>query len=364
MNITLDTKDFYEKLELVGRVSTKHVTLPVLQCVLLDVKNGELTLKATNLEIGIEAKVKANVEEEGLVAVPAGVLIQTINLCSQKEVTLRHEEGTLVVEAAGSETQIKCIPHEEFPTIPSIGGEGQKINNSLFALGIKTCAFAASLSSIKPELGSIYIFQKKEHSLTFVATDSFRLMEKTVPQKGVILENSILLPHKNAIEIARICDLKNSDPVCRINDNQFSLQFEDGVYITSRLTTGSFPDYEQIIPKEYVTHSTILKSDLINSFKKTNIFLNKFFQVGLHVTEKSVTVSANSGEVGTTTESIKAQTEGDDLTLNFNQRYVSEALSHFVDDSVTLHLAGIGRPMVIKGMNDVSVRYLVMPMNK
>ena len=364
MHITLETELLRNKLELVGRVSTKHVTLNVLQCVLLSVKDSTLTVKATNLEIGIEATLNAKVEEEGDVAIPATALIQTISLITQKEVTLRVEENTLVVEGNGSETQIKTISHDEFPSIPHIKGDGQKINNSLFALGIKTAAFAASPSSIKPELGSVYVYQKKEHSLTFVATDSFRLMEKTVPQKGVVLDTSILIPHKNAIELARICDLQTTDPVARVNENQFSLAFEDGVYVTSRLISGSFPDYEQIIPKEYVTHTTLLKNDLAHSFKKTGIFLNKFFQVSFHVTKDSLTVHSNSGELGTTTESIKAQTEGEDLTLNFNQRYINEPLTHISDDSIVLHFAGIGRPMVINGVNDTTMRYLVMPMNK
>ncbi len=364
MHITVDTLELKEKLDLVGRVSTKHVTLPVLQCVVFEVNKGTCVLKATNLEIGIETEIKATIVETGCVAVPASTLIQIINLHTQKEVTLKVEDNSLVVEGTGSETTLKSIPHEEFPTIPRLTTEGQVINNNLFSLGIKTTAFAASQSSIKPELGSIYVFQKKEQSLTFVTTDSFRLMEKTVPQKGVIFEESILLPQKNAVELSRVCDMKDTDPVCRVNENQFSLEFSDGVYITSRLTTGSFPDYEQIIPKEYVTHSTLVKNDLSHAFKKTNIFLNKFFQVGVHVTKDSITVSANSGEVGTTTESVRASTEGDELTLSFNQRYVSEPLSHISDDSIVLHMAGIGRPMVMEGVNDKSLRYLVMPMNK
>src|SRR5690606_29897372 len=101
---------------------------------------------------------------------------------------------------------------------------------------------------------------------------------------------------------------------------------------------------EQIIPKEYSTHTTLLKGDLMDAFKKTSIFLNKFMQVGLHAASRSFTVSAHSGEVGTTTESIKAQTEGEELSLNFNQRYVSEPLPHITDESIVLHFAGIGRP--------------------
>lgn len=364
MKITLDQKDFYEKLEMVGRVSTKHVTLPVLQCVYLESKDNNLIMRATNLEIAVEARVEANVSEQGVIAVPASVLLQTVGLNNEKSITLRAEDGGLVVEASGSETLIKSIPHEEFPSIPKIEGGGQTINNHLFSLGIKSSAFAASVSSIKPELGSVYIFQKKEHSLTFVATDSFRLMEKSVPQKGVVFDSSVLLPQKNALEIARILDSVSSDPTCRFNDNQFSLEFSEGVYITSRLISGSFPDYEQIMPKEFAAKVTLLKEDLVRAFKKTSIFLNKFAQVGLYVTKGSLTVSAIGGELGTTTESLKAETEGEELTLNFNQRYLSEVLSHMVDDSVVLQFSGVGRPVVIKGVSDASVRYLVMPMNK
>lgn len=364
MHVTIQRDELLDRLDLVGKVSTKHVSLPVLQCVFLEAKGNTLTLRSTNLEIGIESTVAVTVIEEGCVAVPASTLTQTIQYMSQKEVTLRAEDNVLIVEGSGSETNIKTIPHEEFPIIPRIEGSGQVINKTLFSLGIKTAAFAASQSSIKPELGSVYILQKKEHTLTFVSTDSFRLMEKTVPQKGLILDDSILIPQKNAMELARVCDVRDGEPEFKVNENQCALSFPDGVYITSRLTSGSFPDYEQIIPKEYSTHSTLLKNDLAHAFKKTNIFLNKFMQVTLHVTQQSLTVSANSGEVGTTTESVQAQTEGDDLTLSFNQRYISEPLSHIADESIVMHFAGLGRPLVIKGVNDESLRYLVMPMNK
>lgn len=364
MKVTLNRDDLYNRLELVGKVSTKHITLPVLQCVLIEAKDGQVTLRATNLEIAIEASLNASVEESGVVAVPASTLLQTVNLTSQKTITLSLSDNSLEVGVAGSVTQIKSVPYEEFPSIPKVSGSGQVINGSLFSLGIKSVAFAASLSSIKPELGSVNVFQKKEHSLTFVATDSFRLFEKTVPQKGVVLEDSVLIPQKNAIEMARVCDTVGGDPNMLVNDHQLVLVFSDGVVVTSRLVSGNFPDYEQIIPKEYSTHSTLLKDDLSHAFKKTNIFLNKFFQVSLSFTKDSVTVSAGNNDIGSTTESIRATSTGDELSLSFNQRYISEALPHFSDDSIVMNLAGIGRPMVIKGVNDTSSRYLVMPMNK
>jgi DNA polymerase-3 subunit beta len=364
MHITVTTEILQKKLELVARVSTKHVTLPVLQCVLFEVVDDTITIKATNLEIGIEATLVGTIEEAGSVAVPAATLIQTINLHTQKEVTLRVEEGSLVIEGRESTSQIKTVPHDEFPTIPRLTTDPQAVNGAQFAVGIKTAAFAASQSSIKPELGSVYVFQKKEHSLTFVATDSFRLVEKTVTQPKVALEQSLLIPHKNALELMRMIESVGEDPDMQVDENQCAFTFSDGVYITSRLTSGSFPDYGQIIPKEYVTHATVLRKDLMHAFRKTNIFLNKFMQVGVIVTNDSLTISANSGEVGTTTESVTATVEGEELTLNFNQRYVAEVLPHINDDSLVLHFAGIGRPVVLEGVNDKTMRYLVMPMNR
>lgn len=363
MHIKVEHQKFKEALELVARVSTKHVTLPVLQCVLLDASQNTLTIKATNLEIGIEATIDTTETEPGTVAVPAHTLLATISLITQRTITIKLEGETLKVFGGGSSSKINTVSHEEFPTIPKLTEKPQELNGKTFAAGVKTVAFAASQSSIKPELGSVYIFQKKEHSLTFVATDSFRLMEKTAPQQGILFEDAILIPQRNALELARVCEVVEQNPKLHVAENQCALTF-DNIYITSRLTSGNFPDYEQIIPKEYKTHATLLTKDLSQSLKKTNIFLNKYMQLTFTITERDITLSAQSGEVGSTEEALNASVEGEEITLNFNQRYITEAIPYIVDDSVTLHFAGIGRPMVMESVHDRSLRYLVMPMNK
>lgn len=363
MHIQVETKELLTLLESVSKVSTKHLTLPVLQCVLLEAQNEELCVKATNIEIGIEGKVKVITHEEGVVAVPAHILLQTVNLITQKTVTLTTEGEVLHVETDSSKTEIRTIPVEDFPKIPRVADGAHIIKGPLFALGVRTAAFAASQSSIKPELGSVYVFQKKEHTLSFVATDSFRLVEKTVSQQGLVFQDAILIPYKNALELARVAGDAVGDVTLSVTENQCAIT-AGNIYITSRLTNGTFPDYTQIIPKEYQTHVTVLVGDMVHALKKTNIFLNKFMQLTLTVTAGSLTFSAESGELGTTTESIPATLEGAELTLSFNHRYVNEIMSHVADDSITLHFAGIGRPMVMQGVQDTTLRYLVMPMNK
>ncbi len=366
MHIESKRADLVKKMELVARVATKHLTLPVLQCV--HIRTGENTVffSGTNLEIGVTAVVQARVSEEGVVAVPSALLLQTLQLLSEENVTLTTDGDALVVEARGSRSKINTFPADEFPGIPELGGVSQRVDGALFALGIRTTAFAVSQSTIKPELGSIYIQQKKEHTLTFVATDSFRLIEKTVSQKSFILENPLLIPQKNALEIARVIEVLESDPECLLGEGQVAFRFPDGTYITTRLTEGSFPDYVQIIPKEFVTHVTLLASDLGRALKMTNVFANKFMQVSFSIEKenRALVVSSDSGETGKTVEHVSASIEGDELLLSFNQRYMSDPLSYIPGESLILHFAGIGRPMVMESVSEKSVRYLVMPMNK
>lgn len=366
MKITVSQSTLIKNLELVGKIATKHATLPVLQCVLVQATEGSVTLKVTNLEIAAEVQLTdVQVSGEGVVAVPASVLLQTIQQLKSNQITLELlDSGVVQISTKSTTTTINTIPHDEFPTIPKIASDKIVINGRQFALGIKTAAIAASQSSIKPELGSVYIHQKKEHTMTFVATDSFRLMEKTVAQKGVVFDTTILIPQKNAVELARFCEVLESDPELCVTDDQCALSFSEGVYITTRLIAGTFPDYNAIIPKEFVTTSTIVKHDLLITLKKTNIFLNKFRQVRFAVKATQIEVSSQNNEVGTVKDVISAQSEGEELELSFNQQYVSDPLPLIQDDSLYLQFAGIGRPMVITGVNDKNLRYLVMPMNK
>ncbi len=368
MHIEVEKNTLLQYLELAARLTAKHQTLPVLQCVLFTATEtpGELVLRATNLELGMEARVHVVVKEGGTLAVPAAVLTQTVQLLNDVLVTLKTEGELLVVETGRSHTTIKTFPHEEFPVIPQLSGVAQKLNNPLFALGIKTTAFASSQSSIKPELGSILLHQQKEQTLTFVATDSFRLVEKRVPQQGVVIDGAVLIPAKNALELARVCETVGEDPEMVVSENQLALRFPRGVYVTTRLTEASFPDYQQIIPKEFVTTATMLRGDLIHALKKTHIFTNTFLQVRVHInpTAQTITFMSDNGELGKTEEVVAATIEGEELSLSFNQRYLTDPLMSFVDDSVLLHFAGVGRPMVMEGVGEKSLRYLVMPMNR
>jgi len=163
------------------RITGKKETLPVLSCVLFRV-DKELLICATNLEAGVEVRVLGDIGEKGLVAVPSGVLSQTLRSMGGDKVTLSLGEGNLIIESRGTRTLIKSVPHEEFPTLP--GSKKEKpfvVPRERLIDGLQAVSYAASPSMIRPELGSIYV-SVKDGVLTCVATDSFRLAEKVIKE--------------------------------------------------------------------------------------------------------------------------------------------------------------------------------------
>jgi len=366
MRIECKRDDLVAKLELVAKVASRNASLPVLQCVLITATADEIELRTTNLELGLRVVVPGKVVEPGSVAIPAATFLSTVSLLQRPIVSLVVEEGVVTVGSEGSVTKIKTFPADDFPSMPAVSSSAQKVGGGLLALGLKSVAFAVSQSNIKPELGSVCVRQKEAHSLTFVATDSFRLAEKTVGAESVVLEGSLLIPGKNAAEIVRVLEVVGEDPELSYTENQLSLSFPSGVQLVSRLVEGNFPDYEQIIPKEYQTHATVLVSDVLHALKKTNIFTNKFYQVAVGVDAEGgrLTLASENTDAGGTKEGLPATIEGTSLTLSFNQHYLHDPLTHLPDESTILSFAGIGRPMVMRGVHDKQFRYLVMPMNK
>ena len=175
----------------------------------------------------------------------------------------------------------------------------------------------------------------------------------------------IIIPYKNAVEIARVCEWFEDDLSVIFNKNHISF-FSDTVHITSRLIDGSFPDYKQIIPKEEKTKIIILKQDLIQALKTTTIFTNKFNQITLTVKtkEKFFSLESKNADVGEGVVALDAAISGEDVGLNVNMRYFSDCLSHIHHDSVLISFNGAGRPIVVSGASDASFTYLVMPMNR
>ncbi len=348
------------------KVAGRNPTLPVLAGLLLEAKDNTLTVKATNLDLGISLTIAVKVLEEGRIVVPAQVLGAFLNsLSKEKTLTLVADEQTMTVETSATRSVMKTLSVDEFPIIPVIDeNDSFKMPAKDMVSGIKAVSYAAAVGSIKPELSSVCIFHEGE-ALVFVATDSFRLAEKRVKIKKAPHFDRILIPQKNALEIARIFDSIDDDISVSIEENQMALR-AGNIYLTSRIIEGLFPDYKQIMPKEFVSKVVLLKQDLITSLKTSLIFSDNFNQCKLVVdpTKKHFEIDTKNQNVGENVYTIPAAIQGKEITLAVNHRYFTDCFSSISADSLTISFAGEARPIVVEGVGDKNFTYLVMPMNR
>ncbi len=348
------------------KIVGKNINLPVLSCLLLETKGNNLIIRANNLDLGLEISVPVKVEEGGKVAVPANIISGFLNnLNDDKNIFLETTDNLLKIFTTSSEAKIKTFSTEDFPTVPMVDNEkNYKINSKDLINGIKSVIYSSSLSSVKPELSSVYIYTNDDN-LVFVATDSFRLAEKTIKTRKIIDLNNVLIPFKNASDILKIIDNIDVDIEINSTKNQISFNF-NGTYVVSRVIDGTFPDYKQILPKEEKTKVVLLKQDLINSLKISNVFSDNFNQMNISVKkgEKTIKVKTKNNNIGENINKIEANIEGEDIEVNFNYKYITDCLNSITSDSVTLFFNGINKPLVIKGTSDRTFTYLVMPMNR
>lgn len=366
MKVECTKENLINSITLVEKISGRNLTLPVLNCLLLEASKNKLVIRATNLDLGIELEFPCKVLKEGIIAIPGSILLNTLSHSYESgAVILETVNNNLKVSTSSSKTIIKSYSHEDFPTLPTVDTKKSfTLKTESIILGLRSVWYSASLSTIKPELSSVHVYFK-DGKMVFVSTDSFRLAEKTVPLESVLEYDPFLIPIKNVPEIIRVLEQAGNEVEMRLNQNQIAFVF-DKTYLTSRLIDGVFPDYKQIIPKSSTTEVVVLKQDLLNTLKKTTVFADKSNQVRFSVNQskKKFTISSSNADIGETIDSLNAAINGEALDINFNHRYITDCFQSLNTDSVTLFFDGLSKPMIIKGISDNSFLYLVMPMNK
>ncbi len=368
MKLEINCKKLKDSVALIERVAGKHQTLPVLSCILFEVTKNHLLLKATNLDVGVEVSIPIKSDGDGVIALPAHTISSFLSQINDQNqiVTIEIVSGNANIKTSKSKGVIKTLPPEDFPSIPKIqDGQEYQISPEDFINGFNSVFYSASISSVKPELSSVYVYKDGEY-ITFTATDSFRLAEKKIKTQLATKINDVLIPFKNIQDIIRVLSSFNSTTTIRSNKNLISFE-NNGTYIVSRVIDGVFPDYRQIIPKTFTTEVVALKQDILNALKISNIFSDKFNQV--HITidpkDKLFEIQTKNSDVGENQTIIDAALTGDRMEINFNYKYVTDGFQSINSDSVSLQLNGLNKPVVIRPISgDQTFLYLVMPMNR
>lgn len=366
MNFTCNRESIQKCIMNAERVTSKNSSLPILNSVLLTTNKNSLIIRATNLEVGVEFQIPAEIKTEGSITVP-GALFSNIltNIPDEETISVSATDNVCKITTKSKNITVKGFVSDDFPTLPIINdGESFTIQSQNFIQGVKSVLMSAALSDIKPEISSVYIYQK-EKSLVFVATDSFQLAEKKINYNGESLSQGVIVPVKNIIEIVKVFESLNENILFKITKTQISC-VSKSVYITSRVIQGIYPDYEQILPKNNTTEVTILKQDLINTLKLSTLFSDKFNKIQFIVDpqEGKCLILTKNSDIGETELNLAVAMSGEPVEISLNGKHLFNCLNVINQDSITLQCNGFNKPAVIRGIGDPSFTYLTMPLVK
>lgn len=366
MKLIIQKEKILNAVLVAERLVGKKESLPILSCILLDA-GSNLSVRATNLEAGVDVVLPVVAEEKGVVAVPAVILSQTLKSIRSEKIEIKTSGGNLVIESQGTKTLIKAVPHDEFPLISSAGEGKDAVSMSREGLlrGIQSVLYSASPSMIRPELGSVYISIKRDE-VVFAATDSFRLAEKITKSAAKRDDGDILVPLKHAGELVYVLERIQEEEVALSADDAQLVVSAGSIRFVSRVVAAAFPNYREIMPKAHSTEATVLKNDFAEMLRKARVFSGNDQNVGLHLypKRKIFSATAQSADVGEMSDSIDAALSGEDIDINFHIGYLSDCLPSIISDSIVLGFSGAGKPLVIKGISDPGFTYLVMPLNR
>ena len=380
MKIICTQENFKKAIYNTERVIGKQTTLPILENILLETEKGMLKFSATNLEIGVFLKIGAKIEKEGKITIPAKLISNFINnLPIGENIQIETDNQTLKIKSGGYKANIKGLGAQDFPIIPELGDDFLfSFNGDDLQKAIPKLLTCVSVDGARPELNGINVVFGKE-GVNLAATDSFRLLEVETKIKKennerfevfVSKTNSIIIPASTLAEVFRVISPETQEVRVAIEENQIFFQI-DNVRIVSRLVNGKYPEYKQIIPKEFSTKAMIDRDDLLRAVKIAGFFTNKSGEVNFKLKSKEgeLEITAQSEEKGENKTQIKASIVGLDQEIVFNPRYLTDGIGAITTPKIAFLANSGSSPVVLRMVSekdekieiDENLTYVVMP---
>jgi len=362
-------------LSQVSRAVATKTALPVLGNVLLATDEGRLKIAATNLEIGITTWIGASVEDEGRITVDARLLSEFVNTLPNDAVQLVADpaRASLLVQCGRDKAAINGIDAEDFPVIPTVGDEAYSatVDAQLLREMIGQVEFAAASDDSRPVLAGV-LMRFEDQKLTLAAADGFRLavregeLEEPVPSRL-----DVIVPARAVRELARIIG-DSTEPVrLAITPNQSQLLARIGeTEFLSRLIEGTFPDFRQIIPRDFATRVEVGRDAFLNAVRRASYFArdnNDVVRLMIHPSDDDVMpgtmeVSATAAERGNSQSFVDASVSGPELQIAFNARYLTDVLSVLKQGQVFLGMNGANQAGVVRPAGAEEYTHVIMPM--
>ncbi|WP_410222398.1 DNA polymerase III subunit beta [Pedobacter sp.] len=367
MRFIVSTSTLLKHLQIVNGASSSSTVLPILENFLFEIKDGLLTISATDLQTSMTTSLSVESKEEGRVAVPSKILLDTLKTLPDQPITFIIDDNNFAIEISAGDGKYKLSGEnaDDFPKIPVVDNASSlNVPASVLSEAITKTIFAVSNDELRPAMTGVFC-QLSPQNITFVATDAHKLVRYTRNDCKADKASSFILP-KKALTLLKSA-LPNSDVNVAIDYNATSAFFKfDNINLVCRLIDERYPDYEAVIPANNPNKLIIDRALFLNTLRRVVIFANKTtHQVRLKINGSELNISSEDLDFANEAhERLSCQYDGEDLEIGFNARFLIEMLNNLNGEEVTLELSTPNRAgLLIPQTNDENenVLMLVMP---
>lgn len=362
MRFTCSQGALARALNTVSKAVSVRTTIPILKGILLTLKDNELTLTASDMDLSIETKIEVQSAEEGSCVVSAKLFSEIIRKLPNTIISVEQAEGKININCLGSDFSILSMPADEFPATGMVNQLNKiDIDKETLKDLIKKTTFAASIDEKKGILVGCYLEFTGE-KLETAALDGFRLAVASSPVE-TSEKRHVVVPARILTEIQKILmDVQEEGKVSLILDEKRAEIITKETRVVARLLEGEFIRYNDIIPKTYKTRCTVDRDELLSSIERASLLAKegKNNLIKMSVNADVIEITSRSEE-GNVKESLRTEVEGDPIVIGFNSKYVSDVLKAVSDETVVLEMSAPTSPCLIKPAEGDAYTYLVLP---
>ncbi|MBN1320198.1 MAG: DNA polymerase III subunit beta [Thermoleophilia bacterium] len=362
MKLVTSKQALVDCLTIVNKAVSSRSSIQVLSGVLIEAVDDAITLSATDMEISIKASLPGNVDRPGSLVVPARIAGDIARSLPQGQVTLEQKPDETQVEIRAGESvfDLHSLPAADFPQFPTFTGEKFTVSRAAFLETVDRVAPSASRDETRPVLTGVLVHLGK-HSVRMVATDSYRLSVKETPVESSVAGSfEAILPARTLMELSRIAAASTDDVISVVASANQMLFEVAGVLLISRLIDGQFPNYRQLIPETFDYEVAVDHDELLEAVRRVGLLAQKSAPLRMRFSNNTLTVSAESQDVGKAVEAMPVQYSGEDLAIGFNPEFLEAGVAAVKESPVYLRFISPLRPGLLKGAGE-DFLYLVMP---
>ena len=369
MNFIVSSSYLLKNLNAISGVITSNPVVPILENVLFEIESGNLLITASDLQTSVIVELQVESKEDGSVAIPAKILIETLKNLPEQPVTFSIDDQNYNIEINSDNGKYKLAGENsaDFPKVPTLNdGFSSSIDSVVLNSAISNTIFSTSTDELRPAMTGIF-FKLSNSSGTFVSTDGHRLVKYIRTDiKGDEVDHDMIIPRKSLNLLKSVIPSdKSTDINLEFNASNAFFSFEN-VKMVCRLIDERYPDYDNVIPSDNSNIVILDRSEILGSLKRISIYANKTTnQVRFKISGSEILISAEDLDFSNeANERISCEHDGDNIEIGFNAKFLIEMLSNIDSDKVRFKLSEPNRAGLIVPDNmseNEDITMLVMP---